>query len=90
MSVWPVKSHIRTPRRTRDHRNSARLAPDIRRSSSAPTGIDLTRLSAEDLEEVPILAELKRHRTRKTAENVDRGPRLRNSARAVRTNGRCG
>jgi len=32
----------------------------IRRPSAAPTGIDWTRLSAEDLEEMPILAELKR------------------------------
>ena len=32
----------------------------IKRPSSAPTGIDWTRLSAEDLEEMPILAELKR------------------------------
>jgi 5-formyltetrahydrofolate cyclo-ligase len=32
----------------------------IKRPSAAPTGIDWTRLSAEDLEEMPILAELKR------------------------------
>jgi 5-formyltetrahydrofolate cyclo-ligase len=32
----------------------------IRRPGGAPTGIDWTRLSAEDLEEMPILAELKR------------------------------
>jgi hypothetical protein len=32
----------------------------IRRLSGAPTGLDWTRLSAEDLEEMPILAELKR------------------------------
>jgi hypothetical protein len=31
----------------------------IKRPSAAPTGIDWTRLSAEDLEEMPILAELK-------------------------------
>jgi hypothetical protein len=49
------------PRRNRDHHNSARLVPDIKRA--APTGIDLTRLSAEDLEEVPIVAELKRMTT---------------------------
>src|SRR6266436_3723030 len=32
----------------------------IKRPSAAPRGIDWTRLSAEDLEEMPILAELKR------------------------------
>src|SRR6516165_5837202 len=32
----------------------------IKRPAAAPTGIDWTRLSAEDLEEMPILAELKR------------------------------
>jgi hypothetical protein len=32
----------------------------IKRPSAAPTGIDWTRLSAEDLEEMPILVELKR------------------------------
>ena len=32
----------------------------IKRLSRAPTGIDWTRLSAEHLEEMPILAELKR------------------------------
>ena len=32
----------------------------IKRPSAAPTGIDWTRLTAEDLEEMPILAELKR------------------------------
>jgi 5-formyltetrahydrofolate cyclo-ligase len=32
----------------------------IKRPVAAPTGIDWTRLSAEDLEEMPILAELKR------------------------------
>ena len=38
--------------------------PDIkRRPSAATTGIDLTRFSAEDLEEVPILAELKKMTT---------------------------
>ena len=35
----------------------------IKRPSSAPTGIDWTRLSAEDLQEMPILAELKRMTT---------------------------
>jgi 5-formyltetrahydrofolate cyclo-ligase len=35
----------------------------IKRPSAAPTGIDWTRLSAEDLEEMPILAELKRMTT---------------------------
>ena len=50
-------------RRNRHHHNSARLVPDINRPSVAPTGIDLTRLSAEDLEEMPILAELKRMTT---------------------------
>jgi hypothetical protein len=39
------------------------LVPDIKRPSAAPTGIDWTRLSAEDLEEMPILAELKRMTT---------------------------
>ena len=33
------------------------------RPSAAPTGIDWTRLSAEDLDEMPILAELKRMTT---------------------------
>jgi 5-formyltetrahydrofolate cyclo-ligase len=32
----------------------------ISRPGAAPTGIDWTRLSAEDLEEMPVLAELKR------------------------------
>jgi 5-formyltetrahydrofolate cyclo-ligase len=31
----------------------------VKRPSAAPTGIDWARLSAEDLEEMPILAELK-------------------------------
>jgi 5-formyltetrahydrofolate cyclo-ligase len=35
----------------------------IKRPSVAPTGIDWTRLSPEDLEEMPILAELKRMTT---------------------------
>jgi 5-formyltetrahydrofolate cyclo-ligase len=35
----------------------------IKRPSAAPTGIDWTRLSAEDLEEMPILAELKKMTT---------------------------
>jgi 5-formyltetrahydrofolate cyclo-ligase len=35
----------------------------INRPAAAPTGIDWTRLSAEDLEEMPILAELKRMTT---------------------------
>ena len=35
----------------------------IKRPSAAPTGIDWTRLSPEDLEEMPILAELKRMTT---------------------------
>src|SRR5262245_15128632 len=35
----------------------------IKRPSAAPTGIDWTRLSAQDLEEIPILAELKRMMT---------------------------
>jgi 5-formyltetrahydrofolate cyclo-ligase len=35
----------------------------IKRPSAAPTGIDWMRLSAEDLEEMPILAELKRMTT---------------------------
>jgi hypothetical protein len=35
----------------------------IKRPSAARTGIDWTRLSAEDLEEMPILAELKRMTT---------------------------
>jgi 5-formyltetrahydrofolate cyclo-ligase len=35
----------------------------VRRPGTAPTGIDWTRLSAEDLEEMPILAELKRMMT---------------------------
>ena len=37
----------------------------IKRPSAAPTGIDWTRLSPEDLEEMPILAELKRMTTSK-------------------------
>ena len=32
----------------------------IKRLGAAPTGIDWTRLSGKDLEEMPILAELKR------------------------------
>ena len=32
----------------------------IKRPAAAPTGIDWTRLSAADLKEMPILAELKR------------------------------
>ena len=32
----------------------------IKRPGAAPVGIDWTRLSAEDLEEMPILADLKR------------------------------
>src|SRR5260370_1880683 len=32
----------------------------IKHTSAAPTGIDWTRLTAEDLEDMPILAELKR------------------------------
>jgi hypothetical protein len=32
----------------------------IKHPGAAPTGIDWTRLSAEDLEEMPILADLKR------------------------------
>ena len=32
----------------------------IERPGAAPTGIDWTRLSAKDLEEMPVLAELKR------------------------------
>jgi hypothetical protein len=35
----------------------------IKRPSAAPTGIDWTRLSAEDLEEMPIPAEFKRMTT---------------------------
>ena len=35
----------------------------IKRLRGAPAGIDWTRLSAEDLEEMPILAELKRMTT---------------------------
>ena len=35
----------------------------IKRPSAAPTGIDWTRLSAENLDEMPILAELKRMTT---------------------------
>jgi hypothetical protein len=35
----------------------------IKRRSTAPTGIDWTRLSVEDLKEMPILAELKRTTT---------------------------
>jgi hypothetical protein len=35
----------------------------VKRPSAAPTGIDWTRLSTEDLEEMPILAELKRMTT---------------------------
>ena len=35
----------------------------IKRPNAAPTGIDWTRLSAEQLEEMPILAEVKRRRT---------------------------
>ena len=35
----------------------------IKRPSAAPMGIDWTRLSVEDLEEMPILAELKRMTT---------------------------
>ena len=34
----------------------------IKRLGAAPTGVDWTRLSAKDLEEMPILAELKRMR----------------------------
>ena len=36
------------PRRSRHHHNSARFVPDNKRPSAAPTGIDLTRLSAEE------------------------------------------
>jgi hypothetical protein len=35
----------------------------IKRTNTAPTGIDWTRLNAEDLNEMPILAELKRMKT---------------------------
>jgi len=35
----------------------------IQRPNAPPTGIDWTRLSVEDLEEMPILAELKRMTT---------------------------
>jgi 5-formyltetrahydrofolate cyclo-ligase len=35
----------------------------IKRTSAAPTGVDWSRLSPEDLEEMPILAELKRMTT---------------------------
>jgi hypothetical protein len=35
----------------------------IKRPSATPTGIDWTRLSPEDLEKMPILAELKRMTT---------------------------
>jgi 5-formyltetrahydrofolate cyclo-ligase len=35
----------------------------VRRPSAAPIGIDWTRLSAEDLREMPVLAELKRMKT---------------------------
>ncbi|MBV9685812.1 MAG: 5-formyltetrahydrofolate cyclo-ligase, partial [Alphaproteobacteria bacterium] len=35
----------------------------IKRTDAAPTGVDWTRLSAEQLEEMPILAEVKRRRT---------------------------
>jgi len=35
----------------------------VKRPGAAPTGIDWTRLSAEDLEKVPILVELKRMKT---------------------------
>jgi hypothetical protein len=38
----------------------------IKRPAAAPTRIDWTRLSAEDLEEMPILAELKRMRISNT------------------------
>ena len=55
------------PRWNRDRHNSARLRPDIKgRPSAATTGIDLMRFSAEDLEEVSILAELKRMTTSTT------------------------
>jgi hypothetical protein len=37
----------------------------IKRPSTAPTGIDWARLSPEHLEEMPILAELKRMTTSK-------------------------
>jgi hypothetical protein len=37
--------------------------PLRKRPSAAPTGIDWTRLSVEDLEEMPMLAELKRMTT---------------------------
>jgi hypothetical protein len=37
----------------------------IKRPSAAPTSIDWTRLTAEDLEEMPILAELKKMTTSK-------------------------
>ena len=35
----------------------------VKRPSAAPIGIDWTRLSAEDLQEMPVLAELKRMKT---------------------------
>jgi hypothetical protein len=38
-------------------------AISIKRPSATPTGIDWTRLSPEDLEKMPILAELKRMTT---------------------------
>jgi 5-formyltetrahydrofolate cyclo-ligase len=38
----------------------------VKRPGAAPTGIDWTRLSAEDLEEMPILADLRRMTTSNT------------------------
>jgi hypothetical protein len=38
----------------------------VKRPGAAPTGIDWTRLRAEDLEEMPILADLRRMTTSNT------------------------
>jgi 5-formyltetrahydrofolate cyclo-ligase len=55
------------PRDPTDQRLSVIATPThairVTRPSAAPRGIDLTRLSAEDFEQMPILAELKRMKT---------------------------
>jgi hypothetical protein len=71
---WPVATTVHdlqvvdsVPRDPTDQPLSVIATPThairIKRPSAAPTGIDWTRLSAEDLEEMPILAELKRMTT---------------------------
>jgi hypothetical protein len=45
----------------------------IKRPSAAPVGIDWMRLSADDLEEMPILADLKRMTTSNAKNTRGRG-----------------